>query len=96
MAVYFIVEVKIHDPESYAEYKRQVGPLVARYGGTFLVRGGETLTIEGDWQPERLVVVQFADTEHFTAWYDSPEYAEVRKIRFNTSSSRALLAHGTE
>lgn len=96
MAVYFIVDVVIHDPESYAEYKKQVGPLVARCGGTFLVRGGKTQAIEGDWRPERLVIVRFPDAEHFTAWYDSPEYATVRKIRFNASNSRALLAHGAE
>lgn len=94
MAAYFIVDVKIDDPLSYAEYSKQVGPMVARYGGKFLVRGGETSAIEGDWQPQRLVVIEFADTEHFRAWYDSPEYSKVRAIRFKASTARAVLAQG--
>jgi uncharacterized protein (DUF1330 family) len=96
LAVYFIVDVTIDDPQSYAEYSKQVGPMVARYGGRFLVRGGATETIEGSWQPQRLVVIEFADTAHFRAWYDSPEYAEVRAIRFKASTARAVLAHGVE
>jgi uncharacterized protein (DUF1330 family) len=96
MGVYFVVDVTIHDPQSYADYSRQVGPMVARYGGSFLVRGGATETIEGDWQPRRLVIIEFADTAHFRAWYDSPEYAEVRTIRFNASTARAVLAQGVE
>lgn len=96
MSAYFIVDVKIHDPESYDEYRKQVGPMVARYGGKFLVRGGATETIEGDWDPQRLVIIEFADTEHFRAWYDSPEYTEVRSIRFKASTARAVLAQGGE
>lgn len=96
MAVYFIVDVKIDDPQSYAEYSKHVGPMVARHGGTFLVRGGETSTIEGDWQPQRLVVIEFADVEHFRSWYDSPEYTEIRTIRFKASTARAVLAQGAE
>jgi uncharacterized protein (DUF1330 family) len=96
MAVYFIVDVNITDAQSYAEYSKQVGPMVARYGGRFLVRGGETTTIEGDWKPQRLVVIEFADTQHFRDWYDSPEYTEVRAIRFKASTARAVLAQGTQ
>ena len=96
MAVYFIVDVNITDAQSYAEYSKQVGPMVARYEGRFLVRGGETTTIEGDWKPQRLVVIEFADTQHFRAWYDSPEYTEVRDIRFKASTARAVLAQGTQ
>ena len=96
MAVYFMVDVTIDDPQSYAAYGKQVGPMVARYGGRFLVRGGTTSTIEGDWQPQRLVVIKFTDAEHFRAWDDSPEYAEVRTIRFQASTARAVLAQGVE
>jgi uncharacterized protein (DUF1330 family) len=96
MAVYFVVDVTINDPQSYADYSKQVGPMVARAGGRFLVRGGETTMIEGDWQPQRFVVIEFADTEHFRAWYDSPEYSEVRTIRFKASTARAVLAQGVE
>ena len=60
------------------------------------MRGGATETIEGTRQPLRLVIIEFADAEHFSAWYDSPEYAEVRATRFNASRAQALLAHGVD
>ncbi len=96
MAVYFVVDVTVDDPQTYAEYSKQVGPTLARYEGRFLVRGGETSTIEGDWQPQRLVVLEFADKEHFRSWYDSPEYTAIRAIRFKASTARAVLAQGIE
>ena len=96
MAVYYVADVDVHDPQSYAEYSKQVGPIVAQYGGRFLVRGGATEMIEGDWQPQRLVIIEFADTAHFRAWYDSPEYTEARSIRFNASTARAILTQGVD
>ena len=96
MAVYFVVEVTIHDPQSYAEYSRQVAPMVARHGGRFLVRGGATETVEGDWHPQRFVILEFPDTEHFRAWYDSPEYTAILKIRHSASDARAILVQGVE
>jgi uncharacterized protein (DUF1330 family) len=96
MAAYFVVDVTIHDPQAYAEYRASVGPLLARHGGRFLVRGGATETIEGNWQPQRLVIIEFADTDHFWAWYESPEYAELRRIRFTASTAQALLAQGSD
>lgn len=96
MAVYFVVDVNILDPQSYAEYSRQVGPMLDRYGGRFLVRGGAPETIEGDWHSQRFVIIEFADAETFRAWYDSPEYTAIRTIRFNAANSRAILVQGIE
>ncbi len=94
MAAYFVVEINVTDPETYAEYSKLVPPIIERYGGRFLVRGGTTQTIEGDWQPQRFVIVEFAGEEHFKRWYYSPEYTEARNIRFKSSTSRAVLAQG--
>ena len=94
MASYFIVDVKVNDPQTYQEYSKLVGPLLEKYGGKFVVRGGATETIEGDWQPQRLVILEFADEEQFKRWYHSPEYTEARNIRFKASTARAILAQG--
>ncbi|MDQ2886346.1 MAG: DUF1330 domain-containing protein [Chloroflexota bacterium] len=94
MAAYFVVEINVTDPEVYAEYSKLVPPTLERYGGKFLVRGGATQTIEGNWQPQRFVIVEFEDEEHFKRWYNSPEYTEARAIRFKASTSRAVLAQG--
>jgi len=94
MAVYFIVDIKVEDPTTYEEYRKLVNPTLERYGGKFLARGGATETIEGDWQPQRLVILEFDDTEHFRRWYDSPEYSAAREIRWRASSERAILIQG--
>lgn len=94
MAVYFVVEIKVTDPEVYPQYSKLVQPILDRYGGKFLVRGGATQTIEGDWQPQRFVIVEFENEEQFKRWYDSPEYTEARNIRFKSSTAQAVLAQG--
>ena len=94
MAAYFIVDVKVEDPVRYEEYRKGVIATVEQYGGKFLARGGAVETIEGDWQPQRLVILEFADTEHFKSWYDSPEYSGLKKIRFSASTARAVVIQG--
>lgn len=95
MAAYFIVDIKeITDPQLYEEYRKEVNATVVQYGGAFLVRGGAYETIEGDWQSQRLVILQFEDVNHFNSWYHSPEYSKIRDMRFNASTSRAVVVQG--
>lgn len=95
MAAYFIVDIdEITDPQTYEIYRRQVAAILERYGGAFVVRGGAYETIEGEWQPQRLVVLQFADTEQFRSWYHSPEYTEILRLRHQSSNARAILIQG--
>ncbi|HEY3992648.1 MAG TPA: DUF1330 domain-containing protein [Ktedonobacteraceae bacterium] len=94
MAAYFIVDVNVEDPTTYEEYRKLVNPTLELYGGKFLVRGGAVETIEGDWQPQRLVILEFENTEHFKRWYYSPEYSAAREIRFRASHARAVLVQG--
>lgn len=95
MAVYFVVEVNVTDPQTYEEYRKRVNPTLERYGGKFLVRGGTYETIEGNWKPQRLVILEFEDSEQFKRWYDSPEYTAARTIRFKASTGKAILIQGT-
>ena len=60
---YIIVEISIHDPKGYEEYKKLAPASIAAFGGEFLIRGGKIETLEGDWTPERIVVVEFPDME---------------------------------
>ncbi len=95
MAAYFIVDIKeITDPQAYAQYREGVGPTIQQYGGKFLARGGAYETIEGDWQSQRLVILEFADVEQFKRWYNSPEYSELLKQRHKASTSRAVVVQG--
>ena len=76
MPAYVIVETDVHDPEQYERYKAASPGAVAAGGGRFVVRGGEHAVLEGDWNPTRLVVLEFEDLEAAKRWYDSPEYQE--------------------
>lgn len=94
MAAYFVVDVKVNDPVEYEEYRKLVDPTLKLYGGKFIVRGGAVETIEGDWHPQRFVMLEFADTEQFKRWYYSPEYTHAREIRLRTSTGKAILVQG--
>jgi uncharacterized protein (DUF1330 family) len=94
MAAYVLVQVDVKDPVRYEAYKAMVPPTLAKFGGKFLVRGGKTHTMEGDWSPRRLVVVEFPSVEQAKAWWASSEYAEAKALRQATSDSQLLIAEG--
>jgi uncharacterized protein (DUF1330 family) len=68
MAVYAVVNVQITDPDRYTEYREQAPATIARYGGKYLARGGEVKVLEGDWNPQRLVILEFESMERFDEW----------------------------
>ena len=94
MAAYIVVQVDVKDPARYADYRTMVPPTLAKYGGRFIVRGGRTETLEGDWSPKRFVVVEFPSLEQAKAWWASPEYAEAKALRHATASSQMIVADG--
>jgi uncharacterized protein (DUF1330 family) len=81
MPAYLIVETDITDPEQYEQYKAASPGAIAAGGGRFLVRGGEMAVLEGDWEPKRLVLVEFPDLDAAKAFYDSELYREAMKLR---------------
>jgi len=71
-----------------------VPPTLAAYGGRFVVRGGATETLEGDWSPQRLVIVEFPSVEQAKAWWASSEYAEAKALRQATARTQMLVVAG--
>lgn len=94
MPAYIIVEIEVTDPVGYEEYKRQAAATVEQYSGKYIVRGGACETLEGDWKPKRIVVLQFNNMEGAKAWLNSPEYVEPRKQRHRTAKTRMILVEG--
>ena len=94
MAAYVIVEVTIHDQKQYEEYKKLTPASITAYGGRFVIRGGKTESLEGDWNPERIVVLEFPTVERAKEWYYSNEYDAAKKIRHATATSRMILVEG--
>ena len=95
MAAYAIVDLEVLDTESIKEYQQQVPTTLKSYGGRYLVRGGAYETIEGQWQPSRIVVLEFPDMKAAKAWYASAEYQKILPIRLRYSKTKFLtLVHG--
>ena len=94
MPVYVIADGRAADPSKLEEYRRRNAELVPAHGGRFLTRGGATEVLEGSWDPGRLVVMEFPDRESARAWYDSPEYAEIRAQRQAAGETDIVLVEG--
>lgn len=94
MPAYVIAHVDVTDPVKYDDYKRLVPASLAKYGGRFLVRGPVPEVLEGEWQPKRLVIVEFSSVEQARAWYDSPEYAPAKALRQAASEGSFVLLDG--
>jgi uncharacterized protein (DUF1330 family) len=94
MAAYIVVEVDVRDRERYEDYKRLVPPTLAQYGGRFIVRGGAAETLEGDWSPGRIVILEFPSAERAREWWDSPEYAPAKALRQATAQTQMILVEG--
>lgn len=94
MPAYIINDMEVTDPRLFEEYRKLSPPTVAQYGGRFLARGGQTETLEGDWSPRRLVLLEFPSLERARAWIDSPEYAPARRLRQLSSVSNLILVEG--
>ena len=94
MPAYVVVEIEVLDAERYETYKRMVPPSLAAYGGRFVVRGGAAETLEGEWSPKRLVIVEFPSAERAKAWWGSPEYAEAKALRQATARTQMIVVEG--
>jgi uncharacterized protein (DUF1330 family) len=94
MAAYVILDIEVSDPVRYAEYKDLATPTVAQYGGKYLVRGGKAENLEGDWEPSRIVVLQFESAEQARNWLNSPEYRPAKELRHQTAVTRSIVVEG--
>lgn len=94
MPAYIIVDVKITNPERYEDYKKLTPGSLTPYQGKFIVRGGAAETLEGDWSPGRIVVLEFPTRERANAWWSSDGYAPAKAIRQAASITRMILVEG--
>ena len=94
MNAYIILDIEVTDPEGYANYKELALPTVLEYGGRYLVRGGQAENLEGQWQPKRIVLLEFPSIDQAKAWLNSPEYAPARTLRHKYAISNSILVEG--
>lgn len=94
MSAYIVVQVDVKDQEKYNQYKTMVPPTIEAYGGKFLVRGGATEVLEGDWDPGRFVILEFESVARAKQWWSSEEYRLPKELRQSASIARMVVADG--
>lgn len=94
MKAYVIVDVKITDPERYAEYKKLTPGSLIPFDGKFVVRGGASETLEGTWKPGRMVILEFPSMQKARAWWASEGYAPAKALRQSASVTQMILVEG--
>jgi uncharacterized protein (DUF1330 family) len=94
MPAYVLVDAKVTDPSQYEEYRKVAPAAIARYGGRYLVRGGATTVLEGEWQPNRIVVLEFPDGDAARRFYESPEYRAARALRAGAAAMNVIVVDG--
>ena len=94
MAAYVIVDIDVTDVQGFEEYKRLAQHAVAAYGGRYLARGGTTESLEGGWNPKRLVILEFDSLARARQWYESAEYLAARVSRRTAATFRMLVSEG--
>ena len=91
---YVIAQINVTDPAAYPEYVAKVGPIIRKFGGAFLVRGGRSESHEGTPPGDRTVVIEFPSFEKAQQWYHSADYAEAKAMRMAASTSVQTIAEG--
>lgn len=94
MAAYAILDVDIYDIELYLRYQKAVRPLLEAAGARYLARGGEFVVFEGDYQPQRLIIVEFPSLAEMEDFYSSEGYQALKPERQACSSARILGVQG--
>ena len=94
MPAYIIIEIEIKDPETFEEYRKLATDTIALYGGKYIVRGGKTEVLEGDWIPKRIVILEFPSMDQAKKWRNSEEYAPAMKLRNMSADSDMILVEG--
>lgn len=95
MAAYALVNVEITDSVGFAEYRKLVPATIAAFGGRYLTRGGATEVLEGEWMPNRLVILEFPDVATIKAWYHSSEYRQLLEVRKRASKADFVIIDGS-
>jgi uncharacterized protein (DUF1330 family) len=94
MAAYIIAKINITDVDQYRKYTRVTPSVVEKFGGRFLVRGGEMVTLEGPQETQRIVLLEFPSLEKAKQFYNSEEYGEAKRLREGAATASFIAISG--
>ena len=94
MPAYIIARVEVTDWTRYRQYTNATPEVIARYGGKFIIRGGESVTLEGEPETRRLVVIEFPTLKQAQEFYHSPDYSKVKQLRSGAAIGQFIAIEG--
>lgn len=94
MSVYMIIQITILDYELYARYVEKVPVIIKKYGGRYLVRGGKVVPMFGNWNPERVILIEFETMEQLRNCFNSPEYLKIAPFRESSTITESIIVNG--
>jgi uncharacterized protein (DUF1330 family) len=94
MSVYMIVEITVKDSELYSKYVDQVREIVEKHEGRYLARGGQVTPLSGNWNPERIILIEFETDEQLQKCFESREYLEIAPLREQSTISKSIVVEG--
>lgn len=95
MAAYMIVDLDVEDLSALDEYRRHALPLFAKYGGRTLIRLGVGEVLEGNWQPKRIMCLEFATMDALKRWWTADEYRALVPLRQRVSKANVIAIQGS-
>jgi uncharacterized protein (DUF1330 family) len=96
MVAFVIAQIKVTDPDTFQEYMDRAPATISQYGGRHIARGARTVTLQGEENTTRNGLIQFPSMEDAIAWFNSPEYQEIKKIRDRSSESHFMVWDGVD
>ena len=91
MNAYVISDITVNNPQKYEDFKKLAPPTIENYGGKYLARGGRAEKLEGTWEPNRIVILEFESVATAKKWIDSQEYREPRALRHQNASTNMIV-----
>jgi uncharacterized protein (DUF1330 family) len=94
MKAYLVLDLTIHDFGSFREYIDKVPAFIRKHGGRYIVQGAEPEPMEGNWRPERMVILEFPARQNAMEFLADPEFRDLLSIRHRTTTSKLVLVDG--
>ena len=94
MNAYLILDLSIHDIGRFSEYIHKIPEFIKKHSGRYVVQGVESTVVEGNWKPERVVVIEFPTSDHAKTFLNDPEAQDLFKLRHETTTSKLILVDG--
>ena len=94
MKAYLVLDLSVNDFSGFKKYIAEIPAFIARHSGRYIVQGTQPTAIEGDWKPERMVIIEFPERAKAEAFLGDPEIQQLFEVRHSTTTSKLVLVDG--